>query len=229
MLLLLAALEFLSFFRKTKQATSANRYILMVTVPVTVGSVISGWLLAGPGGYEEQLLFFHRWTGVGVAVATLALWWVHCRGWQTIYRVLIALITVLTVVAGHLGGSLTHGKGFLTSGFGEKTGAATVTEGAPVGFAVVEPMLSEYCYSCHGPEKVKGGLRVDSLAFLLQGGDSGPSIVAGDPDASLLLQRLMLPLEDDDRMPPEGKPQPTEAEVAALRTWLLSVDFQALE
>src|SRR5262245_59629094 len=51
----------------------------------------------------------------------------------------------------------------------------------------IRPLLSEHCYSCHGTgvEKLQGGLYLDSLDGLLKGGDSGPAIVAGDPEHSL--------------------------------------------
>src|SRR5579871_4831066 len=48
----------------------------------------------------------------------------------------------------------------------------------------VRPVLVEHCYECHsaGAKKLKGGLRLDSRAGLLKGGDSGPAIVAGQPE-----------------------------------------------
>src|SRR5882762_6191310 len=54
----------------------------------------------------------------------------------------------------------------------------------------VRPLLAERCLECHGPEKQKGNLRLDSLAAILKGGDSGPALVAGKPDESLLVQAV---------------------------------------
>src|SRR5688500_11371369 len=54
----------------------------------------------------------------------------------------------------------------------------------------VKPLLESRCVSCHGPDKVKGGLRMDSRAGLLKGGDSGPALVPGNPSESLLLQAV---------------------------------------
>ena len=45
----------------------------------------------------------------------------------------------------------------------------------------VRPLLHAQCLKCHGPEKQKAGLRVDSRAALLKGGDSGPAVVPGSP------------------------------------------------
>ncbi|QDU23880.1 DUF1553 domain-containing protein [Urbifossiella limnaea] len=78
----------------------------------------------------------------------------------------------------------------------------------------VRPVLVEKCVSCHGPEKQKGGLRVDSRAALLAGGDRGPALVPGDPGKSVLLHALAH--DGELRMPPKDKlPAPTVAAVAA--------------
>jgi mono/diheme cytochrome c family protein len=67
----------------------------------------------------------------------------------------------------------------------------------------VRPVLVENCHSCHGSAKQKGGLRLDSRASLLQGGDSGPVLNRTDPEKSLLLQAVRQ--EGDLKMPPKGK------------------------
>lgn len=80
----------------------------------------------------------------------------------------------------------------------------------------VRPVLVEHCYACHGPGKQKAGLRVDSLASLLQGGDSGPAVVQGDPEQSRLIQALTH--EGDTKMPPDEK-LPQE-QIDALTEWV---------
>jgi mono/diheme cytochrome c family protein len=81
-------------------------------------------------------------------------------------------------------------------------------------------VLERYCAGCHGAERQKGRLRLDSLAHLLAGGASGPVVVPGDPEASPLFRRLLLPLDTEDHMPPAGKPQPSAAEIERLRAWI---------
>src|SRR6476620_12500119 len=54
----------------------------------------------------------------------------------------------------------------------------------------VKPLLALRCISCHGPDKTEGGLRLDSREAVLKGGDSGPSVVPGKPDQSLLLMAI---------------------------------------
>ena len=81
-------------------------------------------------------------------------------------------------------------------------------------------ILDARCGNCHGANKQKGKLRVDSLAALLRGGKHGPALVPGSPDQSSIIQRLRLPLSDDRHMPPSDEPQLSSAEVAALNAWV---------
>jgi cytochrome c553/uncharacterized membrane protein len=85
---------------------------------------------------------------------------------------------------------------------------------------VVHPILVAKCAGCHGEEQDSADLRVDKAELLLAGGRTGPSVVPGQPEKSLLLQRMRLPLEDVDHMPPEGEPQPAAPEIEAIRWWI---------
>ncbi len=87
---------------------------------------------------------------------------------------------------------------------------------------LIVPVLSAKCVSCHGEEKQKGKLRVDSLEAILSGGNEGPSVVPGELDDSTLIQRVYLPLDDDEHMPPEGKDQLTDEETLVLAFWINS-------
>ncbi len=80
----------------------------------------------------------------------------------------------------------------------------------------VRPVLEEHCVNCHGPTKQKAGLRLDSRASLMRGGDSGPAIEVGKPESSRLIEAVNH--SPDIQMPPKGKLK--EAEVAALSRWV---------
>ncbi len=86
----------------------------------------------------------------------------------------------------------------------------------------VMPVLTAKCAGCHGDEKQKGKLRVDTLEAILKGGSEGASVVAGKVEDSPLIQRIVLPADDDDVMPPEGKTQLTKEEIALLQFWVKS-------
>jgi hypothetical protein len=79
----------------------------------------------------------------------------------------------------------------------------------------IRPVLAGTCFKCHGGGKVSGGLRVDSRAALLKGGDSGPALLPGEPDRSLLVQAIRHSREQL-HMPPNLKlPEATATAVAA--------------
>lgn len=81
----------------------------------------------------------------------------------------------------------------------------------------VRPLLLARCVACHGPEKHKGGLRLDSREGWASGGRSGPAIVPGNPEASLLIQAVRY-LDKDLQMPPRKALPPHE--VAILTRWV---------
>ena len=82
----------------------------------------------------------------------------------------------------------------------------------------IRPTLAEQCYDCHGPTSGKGKakLRVDSREALLRGGESGPAIVPGEPDRSLLL--LAIRHDGAVAMPPKTKLD--QADIDAIAVWV---------
>jgi hypothetical protein len=84
----------------------------------------------------------------------------------------------------------------------------------------IDPILDSNCVECHGEEKTKGGLRMDSFDRLMKGGKDGAVIVAGDPDKSLLFQRVTLPPDQKHFMPAEGKPPLRPEEIALIKAWI---------
>ena len=83
----------------------------------------------------------------------------------------------------------------------------------------VQPIFEAKCLECHNPNKVKGKLLMDTAANLLKGGDTGAGYVAGQPDKSLLVERIVLPKDHDDIMPPKGDPLAAN-EVAVIKQWI---------
>ena len=80
----------------------------------------------------------------------------------------------------------------------------------------VRPILFDHCLECHGDKKQWGGLRLDSREAALRGGDSGPAIVPGKPQESLLIRAIRH--VDDLKMPKEGKLN--EQEITKLEQWI---------
>ena len=67
----------------------------------------------------------------------------------------------------------------------------------------VRPVLAAHCWECHGPTKQKSGLRLDSREAILKGGETGPALVAGKPESSLLVEAIGY--EGSVQMPPRRK------------------------
>jgi hypothetical protein len=84
----------------------------------------------------------------------------------------------------------------------------------------IRPVLVENCYECHSAEseKLKGGLRLDLREGLLKGGDTGPAIVPGDPENSLLIKAVRY-TDKDLQMPPKDK-KLADAQIADLVAWV---------
>jgi len=87
----------------------------------------------------------------------------------------------------------------------------------------IRPVLAEHCHECHSAraEKIRGGLRVDSHAALLEGGDSGPAVIPGDPEHSRLIQAVR-GTDPDHAMPPvkEGRARLRPESIADLTEWV---------
>jgi len=97
----------------------------------------------------------------------------------------------------------------------------------------VWPILEERCVECHKApyelngelKKPKAGLRLDGAAYIMHGGDEGPVVVANHPSRSPLYQRVILPEDDDDHMPPKGDLL-TRRQKETLRKWIAQgLDF----
>ena len=81
----------------------------------------------------------------------------------------------------------------------------------------VRPLLVKHCYECHAAGEVNGGLLVDTRDGLLKGGDTGPALVPGQPDKSLLVEAVRYK-NTDLQMPPKGRLAADE--IAALEKWV---------
>jgi hypothetical protein len=81
----------------------------------------------------------------------------------------------------------------------------------------VRPLLASRCYRCHGPDLQQNGLRLDSLAAVLKGSDSGPVVIPGESAKSRLVRRL---LSQERPAMPYGGPPLDSSQIAAIRKWI---------
>lgn len=231
-LALLGVLELVACFTRWKDAAQNNQWVLTFICATAGISAICGWLLATGGGYDAELLRWHRALGLALALGCLVSLLLLSRDMLRAYRVSLIASLALLGVTSHLGGTLTHGRGFLTghapAALQPVAGYAMSRPGAealpamqrPVFAALVLPILQERCVSCHNSEKHKAELRLDTLTELLKGGQNGPVIHVGHARDSSLLQRMLLSPDADGHMPPEGQSEPSAAEIAVIEWWI---------
>jgi mono/diheme cytochrome c family protein len=108
----------------------------------------------------------------------------------------------------------------LLSGLALPAIAARGDDARPVDYVQdVKPIFAKHCTACHGAEKQKSGLRLDSVGLAKRGGDSGPAIEPGKSAESLLVQAIT-GAEGVAAMPPKGEPLLTNDEIALLKLWI---------
>lgn len=202
--------------------------ILFLGVCCAVFTCLTGYILSGTGEYDEQLVQWHQWSGISVALISAVTYLLHKKNrlvkWQVTSA---ALLTVLILLTGHLGGSLTHGSDYLTkplqtdsSATPKKRKRIADIQQASVYTDVVEPIFEDKCYGCHSRAKQKGKLRLDQVDLILKGGKDGIVIVPGKASESELIKRIISPREEEHHMPPKEKPQLSEKETDLLQWWV---------
>ena len=219
---LLVLVGLFQLFRKNLQAEGYENIVcftLYITALSTSLAALMGFFLSREEGYSSNMLDWHKWTGVAVSMLTYGLLLVYeNESWrQKVFNPLLALGVGTLLFTGHFGASLTHGEDYLWEPLMSEEKVSPQT---PVYHAAIQPLLKAKCQSCHNPDKKKGKLDMSSVNALLKGGKNGPVWEAGDAASSHMIQRIHLPMEDDDHMPPDGKPQLSPDEIALLESWI---------
>jgi uncharacterized membrane protein/mono/diheme cytochrome c family protein len=199
-------------------------------------------------GHTATMLAQHRAGGlVTTVLAIAALVAFRKPSLRAAYLPLLCVAVLSVSLTGHRGGDLVHGEGYLFASFenkerkGDKEGdepeRAVASDGDepgaedrqrwpegaipenPTYAADIKPLIDRSCVKCHGPEKRKGGLRLDKERYALKGGETGPAVVPGDVAASLLIKYITLPPDDEDVMPSKGKLL-AQSEIETLKKWI---------
>jgi len=226
-------LQALSRWPRFGVSAGVVKVVLLCGALSAVASCVTGYVLSLGGDYDDDLVSWHMWMGICVAlVSGLVFAMVVRRVAGVVFGVAGVLLLGLIFVTGHLGGSLTHGSDYLSSAF-DGSGPAFVVRKpiadireARVYGDVIQPMLQAHCYSCHGPDRQKGKLRLDDSVWIVRGGKDGLVVHAFHPEESELIKRILLPVEDEHRMPPKEKTPLKESEIALFQWWVgQGVDF----
>ena len=237
--LVLAALLYFKD-RHKKETTALLATLFLWTGIAATMACGSGYLLYRTAGYSYENVAGHLWFGVATALFCFLMygrWKAH-----PLYRLqeipgpaMLALGLGLMMIAGHKGGNLTHGEGYLTEPLPrgvKKILGIPVFEQLPIALTadtwqdadlyadVVHPILNNKCVGCHGPGQAKGGLRLHDEAKIVAGGKNGKVIEAFEPGQSELVSRIDAPREAEGHMPPREKDPLSAEEIALLKAWI---------
>lgn len=224
-LMLACAFHIASYHQKFTHFKTVMSVMLFWGMVCAVLSCITGYVLSTSGDYNPTLVGWHKWMGITVASVALILYVLFQKiKSQLLLRSISGALLVLIMITGHLGGSLTHGSDYLSL----SAAAAPTIKIKPIPNVqqavtytdLVQPILQNKCYSCHGEEKQKGKLRLDLQTAMLKGGKNGPALIPGNADNSEMIKRMMLDAGNDNHMPPKEKPQLTDNEIALIHWWI---------
>lgn len=197
------------------------KLLLVVATISALVTAISGFMLAVDATEKGELLILHQ--RLGSAVAFLAVLWyllVTLNLARTILiKVLQLVLGIVIFFAGHYGGMVTHGEDFLAlPTIGKKS--LIIPENPLIYAHIVQPILDDKCISCHNGNKKKGELLLTNFKEIKKGGENGEIIDETNYKNSTILKLVHLPLDDENHMPPEGKPQLSTSEIQILERWI---------
>ena len=229
-------LHLVAKFEKFKNSEHIVDFTLLIGGISAFGACVLGYMLSLEGGYGDDAIFIHQWSGIALTIISFIL--LAIRKWQIgnliVQRVGFILVMIVLTLTGHFGGNLTHGSTYLVQ---YAPNPIRVIAGLPpkieriyrkidhidsalVFEDVLMPILDARCMSCHNEEKLKGELLLTSLKDLMKGGESGKAIVPGKSAASELFKRITLAHDDEDFMPPEGKTPLSKEQVKMIEWWI---------
>ena len=203
LLLFTALLEFGTIKNFNSTLRPGIKILLIAGIISSLISAIFGILLSGSAEYGKNLIL-HQWLGISTAFSGILVWFLHQRiliknqtQYIKTYRFTLFITALGVIIAGHLGASLTHGDDYLSSTLpwsdnyentetisfdinSNNPDQDTLTKAQEKELNLkVRAIFAHNCYKCHGDEKVKGELRLDSKDFVFKGGENGEVIVPG--------------------------------------------------
>ncbi|MDN5213410.1 c-type cytochrome domain-containing protein [Fulvivirgaceae bacterium BMA12] len=233
--IILAIMFELLSWRKKADLSLAATYGLLIGGLFGVIAVILGLMLASDGGYNEDTLATHQWTGIATTTLAFVAYFLKINlkkfTWAAkAYPISLAVVLILLSVAGHYGGNLTHGSTYLLeyapgpirkmAGMKPARTRITALDSALVYEDAVHFIFETKCNVCHNRDKSKGELLLIDPQSILAGGENGAVITPGDPAASELFRRVTLDPHHEEFMPTEGRTPLTRQEVAILEWWI---------
>ncbi len=220
----------LELFSLKKYQSKFRPGISLLIIAGGISAIFSaafGYQLAQAEGTAGATLDLHQQLGIATALLSFILLFLLYRVGKKpeksrilTFRSTLFITAISVSVAGHFGGSLTHGEDFLTETLPWNQESNSI-EKTPINLAVyqadlnperemkligeVRMVLAHNCYKCHSGAKIEGELRLDEKEFVFAGGENGEVIIPGNPRSSELIRRINLRKGHDDVMPSKGE------------------------
>ena len=227
---ILAVFLVIGFFtsrQKLLDSIQIIRLVLLVSALSATASSLSGYLLSISESYDQEMVSTHKWFGIFLTIINWIIYFkinylLNTSIWN--YRVFLGVVLLSITITGHLGGSLTHGSDFINPPPPNQWFSAKAIQKKNItmnstAFEAASIILENKCYVCHGKNKQKGELRLDTKEAILEGGENG-KIISDHAANSLIIKKLRLPLDHEDHMPPKEKKQLSDLELSYLTWWI---------
>ncbi|WP_299547290.1 DUF1592 domain-containing protein [Seonamhaeicola sp.] len=228
-------LEIVSLVSPKLDLESAGKVLLWFTAISFIPAAVFGFFLASSGGYNDQILSYHKW--LGWITAFICVWLLVYRLWAygqsklyvQVYRGVLLVNVILLSVAGHYGGTLTHGSNYLTKdmpknmkaffGIKETESESIISEikelakteevsSALVFADTIHPIMDNNCFECHNDNKQKGDLRLDNIGWKFTNVED------------VKKWKSVYTEIEEGNMPPEEKDPLTEAQRNSILKWI---------
>ncbi len=220
LLLVTVVLLYMRKYFDEKSLDELTSVLLHFTALTASLTTLMGLFLSLEGSFGAEQLWLHKW--LGVTLSFLCWGMIAVRNNLKLLKPIGLVGVGLLIFTGHYGANLTHGEDFVWAPLQkeEPRVARVITDSTSLFAATIEPIMESKCYGCHNEKKAKGNLVLTSLESMMKGGENGALWKAQDPAHSLIVERLLLPIDHDDHMPPKDKAQLSEEEISFISLWI---------
>ncbi len=217
----IAIVIYFLFFQNKPLEEETEKLFLVGNALMASMVALLGLFLSKQDAYDTDTLNLHKWGGLSIALISWLL--IYIKKLATNYKKIIALGYLLVLLFfTHQGALLTHGENALSIPMPAAVveEVKTVDSSLTVYEKAIAPILAQKCVSCHGPDKVKGQLQLQSPELIIKGGKNGSILNGIQNEEAQIIQRIHLPNADEKHMPPDGKLQLTLEELTLLNKWV---------
>lgn len=233
--------ETLAYWPQFKSFKPVVPFIWLLGALTVTLAVVLGYMLSSGGGYDEDSLSLHKWSGFALCFFSFICYFYKKKlgpspknSTKYFYVFLIGVTSILLIQTGHVGGTLTHGPDYLAeyapSAIRKFAGISeikpqtqrriTTLDSADIFEDAVKPIVDSKCVGCHNKNKKKGQLILTSFDEMLAGGETAPGIIPGNLATSEIYRRITLPEGHEDFMPGEGKTPLSKEQISIIEWWI---------